>query len=486
MPEEKNSLDIAFSFLTGGSSELPVDIDYEILARVMMYTLKKKIYHRRNFCRAIVVLSSYAPVGYRDIAWAFIQMLPLSHLLYLPEVIVNPSKENKRRLRHALAVRIARSNEEEIIRAFAIAPGKFRKLFSFFKLPRYRIDGMDVRNPSYLLAVRLVDEGIKVAFEKYTLEDLVGKLKVPLHMVMQYVKDVDTAIRLAEVAVPDDYLRHARWFRSILGDELFEKITLEKIKRLRDPVEFISVFDHLEETGALTPGLLKYLDEKTNLFLREEVRKCGINRLAIIVDVSGSMEAAIDITREIYKVFTRLGGTVTDVIAFSNIAFEVSPKKLNELTPGGTTSIGAGLLLLYKRLSKRRIEEYPQAILLVTDFAENTAPFVRDVIPLYQKMPVKPPIIVLHCGYRSRVKMDYPHAVIPLTKFHYRLLLEIFHQIMSLTASVLEEREMVEVIKEARPLEEALSELKPPKRPPETMKPGFLAKLLSGEISEKT
>jgi len=480
MSEKEVSLNIIYSFLTGGATEIPINVDYEILARTMEYVYEKKMYHRKNFCRAIVVLSAYAPTMYRDIAWMFIQKLPLSHLLYLSDVVLNPSKENKRRLRHALAVKIANSSMDEIVRAYMISPSRFRMFFKFFKLPRNKIKNKNIVNKSYIFAVDVADKGIKTIFNKYSLEEIVERLKIPLHMVLQYVKDPDQAKVLAEISIPDDYLRHSRWFRTILGDNLFEEITFKKLRYLKDPIEFISVLEHLEKTGALTENLLNFLNKKINIFLEEEMNRINIRRIAIIVDVSASMHAAIDITRKLYEVFTRLGGRITDIIAFSNIAYEVSREKLNELIPKGMTSIGAGLLLLYKRLARRSVEEYPQAILLITDFDENTEPRVKNIIPLYSKLAEKPPIIVIHCGSRAPVKMDYPHAVIPVERFHPSLLLKIFRQIMSFTSKVLKEREVVRIIKEVRPLEEELSEISLPQRPQETMKSGYLLRLLSG------
>jgi len=89
-----------------------------------------------------------------------------------------------------------------------------------------------------------------------------------------------------------------------------------------------------------------------------------------------------------------------------------------------------------------------------------------------------PPLIVIHCGYRHRLNIKYPHAKIPVDKFHPRLLMDVMKQIARLTAKVLEEKEITQIVKERRPLEEELGAIELPKRPLETYKPGYLEALL--------
>jgi len=102
-----------------------------LLARVIMYSLNNKVYHRERLCKAILALITYAPKVYRNVAWALIQRVPFSHLLYVMDVI--DKKENTRRLR--IAVKIANTSQDEIVRAFFISPTNFRKMFSYLYLP---------------------------------------------------------------------------------------------------------------------------------------------------------------------------------------------------------------------------------------------------------------------------------------------------------------------------------------------------------------
>ena len=486
MSERAISASAVIGWLRGGDVLLdPIGLasrDPELLARCSAYLLARKAYHRRRLCRALVCLMTYAPPAYRRIAWALIQHVPLSHLLYLPKTVEKPSRENTRRLRHALAVKIAKSSEEDIIRAFFMEPGAFRRLFAFFFLPREKINGREIKNPSYRLAAKLAELSTEEALRELGLTPLrlVAEYGIPLHMVLGLVRRAEEAEELAEFAKPDDFMRHARWFRSILGDEAFESIALAKVRRLRDPLSFLFVLDHLRATGALTPKLEEELEARAGRVLKRLMEEHKLERIALLVDVSGSMKAALEITSKLYEAFSRMGGTITDIVAFREHAFVVSLERLRELKPDGTTSIGAGIMLLAQKLAERRPEERPQAVVLVSDLAENTEPWLRDALPLLGKVG-RPPLIVLHVGQREELRIEYPHAIIPTDAFHTRLLADIMAEFAKLAAkAVVEEREITEVVKARRPLEEELGAVELPERPLESLRPGYLAELLCG------
>jgi len=201
--------------------------------------------------------------------------------------------------------------------------------------------------------------------------------------------------------------------------------------------------------------------------------------LALIVDVSGSMWEAVEITDRLYEVFSRMT-KITHLIAFREYAFTVSRDQLKSLEPDGTTSIGSAILLLAQQLKEKPIDL--QAIILVSDLCENTSPYLDDTIRLLEEFG-NPPIVVLHCGSRCDLKIDYPHAKIPVDKFHPRLIKDIVANIAKLTAKVSEEKEITKIVKERRPILEELGKVELPQRPPETLKPGYLERLLYHETS---
>jgi hypothetical protein len=471
------SAERVLSFIQGG--EL-IDVtavaksNPDLLARVIMYSLDNKTYHRERLCKALLALMTYAPGEYRNAAWALIQRVPFSHLLHVMDVI--DKKENTRRLRMALAVKIANTPQDEIIRAFFISPANFRKMFSYLYLPREYVNDKKITHPNYSLAYRLSQLSMLEAMRELNLTpaDLVRKYKIPLHLVMQWVQSPEEAYELARLATPDDFVRHARWFRTILGDESFEKIAASKIEAVKDPFSFLSIKEHLEATGALTPNLTRVMEERAEKVLDELAKSVQLGNIALIVDVSGSMEAAIEITDKLYQVFSRMTN-VTHLIAFNQYAFKITHKELLEIRPAGVTSIGSAIVLLAQELRANPVDL--QAVILVSDLGDNTPPYLKDTVDLLREIG-SPPLIVVHCGHRYDLKIDYPHARIPVDKFHPRLVKDIVANIARLTAKVSEEKVITEAVKERKPILEELGRISLPQRPAETLKTGYLEKLL--------
>jgi len=102
---------------------------------------------------------------------------------------------------------------------------------------------------------------------------------------------------------------------------------------------------------------------------------------------------------------------------------------------------------------------------------------LKDTIKLLEEYG-KPSLVVIHCGERERLKIDYPHAIIPVDEFHPRLLIKVLEEFAKLTARIIQEKQLTEIVKERRPLEEELGALELPQRPQETYRPGYLVKLL--------
>jgi len=466
------------SYLHGGEEVDIIEVSKrnpELLARCIAYVLGRG-YHRERLCRALVCLINYAPSTYRSIAWSLIQEVPLSHLLYITRVI-EKNKENSRRLRHALVNKIANSEEGEIIRAYFMATELFRRLFSYMYLPREVINGNKITNKSYTLAYKLSTLSIPEALKELELRpiDLVKAYRIPMHLVMPFIETAEEAIELTRHVSADDFFRHGRWFKNIMGDTEYERIAFTKMKKVRDPLSFISIKEHLEATGALTPRLLEALDKRVEEVLNSLMKQFKLERIALLVDVSGSMDVAVKITSKLYEAFSRMT-SITDLIAFRERAFTVELDRLRELEPGGMTSIGSGIVLLAQRI-KQRGGAYPHAIILVSDLAENTPPKLNDALKLMEEYG-KPPLVVVHCGDRYPLKIDYPHALISVDDFHPRLLMDIMKQIARLTAKIVEEKKITEIVKERKPIEEELGAIELPKRPPETYKPGYLERIL--------
>lgn len=483
MEKQKVSEFDFISWLRGGQIDLDVTRvtmeQPELAARTIYYLLTKGGYHRERLIKALVKLINYAPPEYRKIAWVLFQKVPLSHLLYVTRVF-DKNRENSRRLRHAIVNNIAISEFDDVFRAFFMGPELFRRLFSYLKLPRTKIKDREIRNPAYCLAYQLTQLSVPEAMKKYSITPftLIRDLKIPFHMVMQYVDSPLMAMNLAHRLSADEFFRHGRWFRQILGDQKYTEIVQEKIKYVRDPVSFLAIKEHLEKTGALTPQMTKLMEKRAEEALNQILQKYKLERLALIVDVSGSMNIAKKITAKLYEAFSRMT-KITHLIAFNQVAFTVSLERLRQLECDGYTSIGSAIVLLASRLRVIDPSENPEAIILVSDLGENTPPPLNESLRLLKQFG-EPPLIVIHCGekYRYRIE-DYPHAIIPVDDFHPRLVADIVKEVARLTAKVAkEEREVTRLVKSRRPLSEELGELKLPTRPEYTLKPGYLEALL--------
>lgn len=471
------------AWLRGGGIYLnPGMINYPVFARCVVYVVRRGGYHRERLCRGLVFLSAYAPKFYRDVAWALIQQIPLSHLLYIPRVIKRPSKENRRRLRHAIVTKIANCSEDEIFRAFFMSPKKFRILFRRLKLPQKLIDGVEIKNKNYLLAVYLSRRSISDVMREMGLGvvDIVRKYRIPVHVLMNYLETPKLVEEVAWHVSPDDFFRHARWFRSIIGEKKFREIAMGRIKGLRDPMSLLMIEKHLRSSGALDDEFMDVINKILKDKLDNLLSKHKIESVAIVVDKSGSMDVAIDTTRKLYFALSKLT-RIMAIVAFDSDAYEVSVEELNSIKPGGMTSIGAGLYKLAKKL--RKVGKLPDAILLVSDMCENASPRMVDVLEnIYKKFDRLIPIIVIHVGSRCHCpKIKYPYAVIPIDDFHPRILAVVVNEIIRLISLSIEQIEEYKRTIITKPLEEEVTDIELPTRPEESMEPGYLRRLLAGE-----
>lgn len=453
----------------------------ELLARCIAYLSNQK-YHRQNTVKAVLALINDADPAYRGSGWKLIQELPLSHLLEIHEVMDN--SDNTNRVRHAIATKIARSEPDEVLRAFFIAPSAYRDMFGKLYIPRDTIHDKPITNASYKAAYRLSQMSVHEALETTGLSktDLLKRLHLPFHMVMEFVESPEEAIQLSESCGSKTFFDHIRWFRTIMGDEAYERVALDKMRSLKNPMDFLSKKKHLEDTGAFTERITEYMEDRAREVMAELMAKFDLESVALIVDVSGSMNVAVEITKKLYEALAKIGSTkVTDVIAFNNVAYDISPEELPKLQVGGMTSIGASIVLLAQKLRDRNGRNVPQAIIMVTDLEENTPPDFNTSLRLLDEFD-NPPLVVLLVG-RRYIPVDYPNGTIKVSDFHEGLLMDIMEEVARITSKVaVKEREITNVIRERKPIEEEIGAIPLPRRDPESLQPGFLERMLVENI----
>ena len=477
--ETRENVEKILGYLRGGA-EVNISVSArdnpEMLARCITYVLNER-YHRQNTVSAILSLLNKSPPTYRGMAWNLIQMIPLSFLLEVLDVM--DKKDNTKKLRHAIATKLATSGEKQIFRAFFMKPSAFRNLFTRLYLPREKFKDNNITNKSYKIAQKLSNLSIPKALEEFNIkkEDLVKTFNLKFEHVANLIETPEEAIKLAKILDSKNLFHHIRWFRNILGDNDYEKMALKKLEYLKNPMEFLSNRNHLEATGALTPKIIEFIERRTKEIFAEMMKDFNLDRLSLIVDVSGSMNVAVQVTSKLYEAFSQ-STNITDLIAFNTIAFEVEPERLKTLHPNGGTSIGSSILLLKQRIDSRNGENVPQAIIIVTDLQENAAPYLPNALPLLEEYN-NPPLIIVLIGRQPSLKIDYPHAIVAITDFHKSLVMQVFQNIARVTSKVaVKEQKITKILVERRPIEEEIGTVELHDRPAETYKVGYLRNLL--------
>ncbi len=478
------------SFLQG-SSEYPNYEDGFVMnaLKCLKYVISKQNYHRENTLYAIADLMTrkftdeQSKKLARQGSWELIQELPLSHLIEFPGILKEKKIKTPKRFRNAIMYALATTTSKtELDRAFFFGPTKFKELFTYFYLPTEQFKNKPILNSGYRYALGLYKEGsITNLLEKHGVRYFIKDLHIPMHLVMQYITSQEDAFELAGLVKEDDFFRHAQWFRQIMGDELFIELSTKKANQIKDPVSFLRIKEHLAEKGIMSSSLQHLIEERSQEIMTDMVKKANINGLALLVDISGSMDSAKVISNKLYQAFQFMGGSITDLIAFNTNASNVNPQQLPMLYCSSSTSIGSAFQLLYSNFQKRHMNNLPQAIILVTDMGENSSPNIPQVISLFKNNLI--PVIVLFLGrgdHKANLFMNHPVSYLEINDFHDRLLQDIIKQIISLTGKVaVQEKEITQTVTYRKPLEEEIMGQIIELRLEKTLKPGFFELLLT-------
>jgi hypothetical protein len=161
----------------------------------------------------------------------------------------------------------------------------------------------------------------------------------------------------------------------------------------------------------------------------EQIKKRGsiTKSTALLVDKSGSMESAIELGKQIAALISGITQASLTVYAFDTVpyAIEAKGKELTDwekafrlIQAGGGTSIGCALEAL--RIKKKGVEQ----IILVTDEAENNAPYFHEVYKTYcQQLSVAPNVVIVRVGQDYGyhwVENQLKQQQIPVETFTFR------------------------------------------------------------------
>jgi hypothetical protein len=128
---------------------------------------------------------------------------------------------------------------------------------------------------------------------------------------------------------------------------------------------------------------------------------------ALLIDKSGSMEAAIELGKRIGALISAICEKELCVYAFDTLAYPVEragndladwEKALRGIKAGGATSCGVALEAM------RRKQQYVEQVILITDEQENTAPLFVDSLQKYRSELKADPSI---CFVRTPGANDY-------------------------------------------------------------------------------
>jgi hypothetical protein len=171
------------------------------------------------------------------------------------------------------------------------------------------------------------------------------------------------------------------------------------------------------------------LDEETVARLErvtnEQVKRRGTiaKPTALLVDKSSSMDAALEIGKQLAALISGIAENGLIVYAFDSAPYAVKAngndltdweKAFAHLKAGGSTSIGAPLEAM--RLRKEKVEQ----IILVTDEEENTHPHFDTAYDAYVKeLNVAPNVVIVKVGSASNYLERKLNGRVPLDTFTF-------------------------------------------------------------------
>ncbi|MCY3411911.1 MAG: VWA domain-containing protein [Candidatus Heimdallarchaeota archaeon] len=448
-----------------------------LLAQVVTYVLNQREgYHRKNYCLVLLSLIHSSDLKTRDLSWSLMERSYLSHLLELSELLT--PDQNSRRLRLMLTAKFALSTQWEIYRAFLISPQKFKRLFIFCKLPRYKIKDVPITNKSYTLCIQLIDNGFKSTIEAngINLVKLLLESKVPLHRLVHYITSDFEEIAVSLTS--EEFMRHIQFFRRKLSTVTFNNIVKEKIQTLKNPFEFLRKKEFQDGSQTISKFGLELIRQRSNEMVEKLLSKNLINRIAILVDVSVSLEITKQASIHLFRAFGRMEKSITHIIAFNDKSWPVTVEELQNIVPHGKTSIGGAFSRLFSELEDQPEEVHPQVILLITDYEENSKPYLKDVLA-ETKFTI--PFVTIRISGRRNLRLpNYPHTLMIINEYHGSFLVNYIKEIMYLISKLLSEPKPEKAKLQSKfILENTITNIIPERRNEKTKLPGYLKSILT-------
>ncbi len=177
------------------------------------------------------------------------------------------------------------------------------------------------------------------------------------------------------------------------------------------------------KSANLDESMSKLVEQVGDIQIKSKAR---IKRAtALLIDKSGSMDMAIDAGKQIAAIIAPICEAGLLVYAFDTMSYPILTKGGNELsdwekafkgiTAGGGTACGVSLEAM--RRSKQVVEQ----IIMVTDQAENTAPFLTPSLKSYSdEFKVTPNVVIVNIGSHCKaLEKSLGAALVAVDTFNF-------------------------------------------------------------------
>ncbi len=243
---------------------------------------------------------------------------------------------------------------------------------------------------------------------------IIAECRIPFTIAVGAVKEITPSVLVAliDAMSPQEVINH---LKALKARGAFEhaaiKAMIDAKLELAKSAGRVSAFKTqvAAEAMGVSGGVDVEIASKLEAIANEQVKAKGrITRpTALLVDKSASMENAIEIGKRIGALISGVAEAELFVYAFDSLPYPIEPpggdgggrelsdweRAFRNIKAGSCTSIGAPVEVMRQRA--QRVEQ----IVLVTDQAENAAPYFKGAFERYcAELQVEPSVLIVKVG----------------------------------------------------------------------------------------
>ena len=251
--------------------------------------------------------------------------------------------------------------------------------------------------------------------------------RIPYRVASSIIKKMNPSVlaALIDVMTPQEVINNMGSLRrrGVFANKELKVLVEKKLETAQkdDRVSTYKAKKAVEKSG-VSKDLIKKLDKVTDTKLKI---KGKIKRpTALLVDKSGSMELAIEVSKQVGAMISSLCTSDLFVYAFDTAAYPILIKghELSDwerafkgIRAMGGTSCGVALEWMRKK------NQYVEQILMITDEEENTAPFFIKAIERYSyDLKTQPNVCIVKVrGHSNQIQKDCRKVSVPCDIFRF-------------------------------------------------------------------